>query len=152
MERGEAWAVGYVITLDTNWVTTTAQAWGRSGQGDVAVRLETVGPGRWHVNGRSAPELDGCVDVDLESSACTNTIPVHRLRIGVGQTVEAPAAYVGALDLGVERLEQSYARLEDDGLHRVFRYRAPAFDFESRLVFDVAGLVAEYPGIASRAR
>ena len=37
-------------------------------------------------------KLDGCIDVDLKSSCCTNTIPVHRLQLGVGQSADAPAA------------------------------------------------------------
>jgi len=151
IEHGDVWAVAYVIILDEHWATRTAEIWARSGRGESAVRLEVDGPGRWHVDGSPAPELDGCLDVDLESSACTNTIPVHRLHIDVGRSAGAPAAYVRAPDLVVERLEQHYARLDDDGPHRIFRYRAPGFDFESRLVLDDAGLVVEYPGIATRA-
>jgi hypothetical protein len=115
------------------------------------VFLEADGSGRWHVNGGAVSELDGCLDVDLESSACTNTIPVRRLGLAVGQSAEAPAAYVRALDLQVERLEQRYARVVDDGSHQRYDYHAPAFDFESCLVCDGAGLVLQYPGIASRA-
>jgi hypothetical protein len=55
------------------------------------------------------------------------------------------------IDLTVERLEQTYRRLpSDDGLQR-YDYRAPVFDFESRRVYDEAGLLLDYPGIASRA-
>ncbi len=151
LENGDVWAVRYVITLDGNWATRTADAWGRSSRGESSVRLQVDDAGRWSVNGSAAPELDGCVDVDLESSACTNTIPVHRLRLEVGESAETPAAYLRALDLGVARLEQSYSRLEDHDSHQIVRYSAPGFDFDSRLVFDEAGLLLEYPGIASRA-
>lgn len=150
VEGSHVWAVRYVITLDEHWATRAADVWGHSSGGGSAVRLEVAGPGRWRVNGAAAPELDGCVDVDLESSACTNTIPVHRLRLAGGESAQAPAAYLRALDLGVERLDQSYSRLEDHDSHRIFRYCAPGFDFESRLVFDEAGLLLEYPGIALR--
>jgi len=34
------------------------------------VRLAFDDSGRWRTNGSAAPELDGCVDVDLEASAC----------------------------------------------------------------------------------
>jgi uncharacterized protein len=75
---------------------------------------------------------------------------VHRMRLGVGQAAEAPAVYVRALDLAVERLDQRYARVHDDGPRLRFDYRAPVFDYQDRLVYDAAGLVLEYPGIASR--
>ncbi len=150
VEDGQAWVVHYVISLDRRWITRTAQVFGWSPTGEHELSLEADGSGRWKVNGSAVPGLDGCLDVDLESSACTNTIPVHRLRLAVGQSAEAPATYVRALDLRVERLEQRYARVDDDGTHQRYDYRAPAFDFESRLVYNEAGLVLEYPGIASR--
>ncbi len=151
VEDGRVWAVRYLIELDESWVTRSARAWGRSLDGETEVRLDVNDSGRWHVNGTARPDLDGCHDVDLESSAGTNTIPVHRLDLGVGQSAEAPAAYVRVRDLGVERLEQQYSRVDDDGWNRNYDYRCPAFDVECRLVYDDAGLVVEYPGIALRA-
>jgi hypothetical protein len=150
VEGGQPWVVHYVITLDERWTTKTARVFSWSATGDHEVSLEADGSGRWQVNGRAVPELDGCVDVDLESSACTNAIPVHRLGLAVGESADAPAAYVRVLDLRVERLEQHYARADDDGTLQRYAYRAPAFDFSSFLVYDQAGLVLEYPGIASR--
>jgi uncharacterized protein len=57
---------------------------------------------------------------------------------------------VRALDFRVERLEQEYARLPDDGGGSRYEYRAPQFDFECLLVYDEYGLVLDYPGIAVR--
>jgi hypothetical protein len=34
--------------------------------------------------------------------------------------------------------------------HDQYDYAAPIFDFECRLVYDNAGLVLDYPGIAQR--
>ena len=56
------------------------------------------------------------------------------------------------LDLGAERLEQSYARLPGEGGRQRCRYAAPALDFTWTLVYDEGGLVLDYPGIAVRAR
>ncbi len=146
----EAWAVGYLLALDERWITQRARVWGWSTRGEYERVLEADGPGRWRVDGRAAPELDGCLDVDLEASAVTNTVPVHRLRLDVGASADAPAVYVRALDFDAERLDQTYARLDDDGANLRFQYRAPTFDFEARIVFDRVGLVLDYPGIASR--
>jgi hypothetical protein len=57
---------------------------------------------------------------------------------------------VRAPDLRVERLEQRYARLEDDGEHSRYDYAAPDLGFTSELVYDEFGLVLDYPGIAVR--
>lgn len=147
VEDGEAWAVRYALAVDSGWVTRRARVCGRARE----VVLEADGAGGWRVDGERAPALDGCLDVDLESSALTNAFPVHRLRLGVGQAADAPAAYVRALDLDVERLEQRYERLGDDGGRQCFAYAAPRFDVFCRLRYDEFGLVLEYPGLAVRA-
>ncbi len=143
--------VSYVIRLDRAGATRSAQVTGRSAAGVRHARLEADGRGRWRVDGQAAPDLDGCLDVDLESSAMTNALPVRRMGLGVGARAPAPAAYVRALDLGVERLGQEYLRTADEGGHQRYDYAAPAFGFTCRLLYDEAGLVLEYPGIAVRA-
>ena len=151
VEEGEAWAVGYRIDLDPRWVTRSARVSGRASPGRRELTLEADGAGRWRIDGEPASHLDGCLDVDLESSSLTNAFPVHRLGLEIGHEADAPAAYVRALDLSVERLEQHYVRLEDDENRERYHYTAPRFDFECELTYDEFGLVLEYPGIAVRA-
>jgi hypothetical protein len=146
VEDGVAWAVGYEIEVDGRWRTRRARAWGRTADGERHVTVEGDGAGHWRVDGEPAPQLDGCLDVDLESSACTNTLPVHRLALAEGEAAASPAVYVRALDLRVERLEQRYTRRAGH-----YDYAAPAFDFAARLTYDAAGLVVDYPGLATRA-
>jgi hypothetical protein len=150
VEEGEAWGIRYSLTLDTSWATRSAHIVGRSALGMHELWLEGDGIGGWRVDGKQAPQLAGCLDVDLEASAFTNTFPVHRLGLDVGQRADAPAAWVRALGLGVERLEQRYTRLEDDGEHLRYDYAAPELDFTCVLVYDESGLVLDYPGIAVR--
>ncbi len=151
VEEGEAWYVQYLIALDASWSTRSAWVSGRSTSGAHELTLEADGAGRWRINGRDEPRLDGCLDVDLESSALTNAFPVHRLGLGIGEEADAPAAYVRALDLRVERLEQRYRRLGNDGNRERYHYKAPRFGFECELLYDEFGLVLDYPGIAVRA-
>ena len=150
VENGQAWGIRYTIKLDASWATRSAHLVGRSALGSHEVRLEGDGSGRWRLEGRPAPQLDGCFDVDLEASACTNALPVHRLGLDVGQEADAPAAYVRAFDLRLERLEQRYARLPDDGERVRYDYAAPAFGYRDELVYDKVGFVLVYPGIAVR--
>jgi hypothetical protein len=150
VEDGQAWVVGYDIHVADDWLTSAAHIWTTSPDGPRDLWLETDGSGGWQANSKAAPHLDGCLDVDLASSACTNTLPVHRLRLEIASAAEAPAAYVRAADLAVDRLDQKYLRVSDDGSKRRYDYEAPAFDFSCRLVFDETGLVADYPGIARR--
>ncbi|AGM08231.1 putative glycolipid-binding domain-containing protein [Amycolatopsis keratiniphila] len=146
VEDGESWFVEYAITVDAGWHTRSAEISGRSASGARRTVLESGGDGRWRVDGVANPRLDGCFDVDLESSSMTNTLPVHRLGLAPGAAAGAPAVYVRASDLAVERLEQRYERIGD----RDFAYTAPVFDFSCVLRYDRHLLVHDYPGIAVR--
>jgi hypothetical protein len=150
VEDGQSWVVRYAVRLDETWATRSVRVTGRSVSGIRRSRLEADGRGRWHVDGEAAPYLDGCLDVDLESSAMTNALPVRRLGLRVGERAAAPAAYVRALDLSIQRLDQDYARAADEGRRQRYDYAAPAFDFACSLVYDDSGLVLDYPGIAVR--
>jgi uncharacterized protein len=165
VEEGAAWSVRYEIVLDDRWRTYRAEVWGLAADGERRVVIELDRAGTWRVDGAPRPDLDGCLDVDLESSACTNTIPVHRMGLAVGDESEAPAVYVRAEDLRVERLEQTYRRApspDDDsadstdgadgagGATTTYAYSAPVFDFSCDLTYDAGGLVLDYPGIATR--
>lgn len=164
VEAGATAVVSYDVIVDADWATRRATVALQSESGARRVLLESDGHERWRIDGEPAPWLDGCLDVDLESSAMTNTLPVHRMRLEVGQRADAPAAYVRMFDLSVERLEQGYHRIADadsdadSGSHESrlpraghhYEYRSPAFGFECVLVFDESGLVLDYPGIAAR--
>jgi uncharacterized protein len=151
VEDGTPWAVQYAIELDRSGATRSAQINGRSAAGARSTVLEADGAGHWLVNGEHAPQLDGCLDVDLESSALTNALPVRRLGLAVTARAHAPAAYVRAVGLAAGRLDQTYRRTPDQAAGQSYDYRAPAFDFECRLIYDQYGLVLDYPGIATRA-
>jgi uncharacterized protein len=150
IEDGVPWTVEYVIELDGSGATRSARVSGRSATGFCSTVLEAHGAGRWLVDGEDAPRLEGCLDVDLESSAMTNAFPVRRLGLAVTGRAAAPAAYVRAVGLAVERLEQTYLRVPDGSAGHRYDYTAPAFDFHCRLVYDHSGLAIDYPGIAIR--
>jgi len=150
-EDGATWVVEYTIDVDAAGATRSARIRGRSASGFRSALLEADGAGHWLVDGDAAPGLDGCLDVDLEASAMTNALPVRRIGLPVAAEAAAPAAYVRAVGLAVERLEQTYVRAPDQASWQRYDYAAPAFDVSARLVYDHAGLVLDYPGIAVRA-
>lgn len=150
VEEGVAWFVHYEIVVDGNWDTQRADVTSWSERGSHRVLVERIGEADWRVDGRARVDLAGCLDVDLESSACTNAMPVQRMRLAIGQARDAPAVYVRAVDGAVERLEQRYRRLADDGTGQRYHYVSPQFAFEAELVYDDWGLVIDYPGIAHR--
>ena len=147
VEAGQAYAVHYDIALDDRWRTREVHVSSDTVAGPRSTVLRSDGEGHWTVDGVAAPHLDGLVDVDLEASACTNTLPVHRMPLPPGELTAAPAVYVQALDLSVRRLDQTYRRRDD----RSFDYTSEGGAFTAVLRYDAAGLVVDYPGIAVRA-
>lgn len=145
-----AWTVAYTIEVDPTWTTSRAEVRSHSSLGSRATVIQADGPGRWLVDGVRDPSLDGCLDVDLESSVVTNALPVRRLGLQRGAQAGAPAVYVYANDLAVERLDQDYERSADDHGHQRYYYASPAHNFRCTLVYDDAGLVIDYPGLAVR--
>jgi hypothetical protein len=136
IEDGVTWAVEYSIDLDATGATRSARVRGRSAAGSSSALLEADGAGRWLVDGGPAPHLDGCLDVDLESSAVTNALPVRRMGLAPGAGAAAPAAYVRAVGLAVERLEQTYLRVPAEAAGQSYDYAAPVFDFACRIAYD----------------
>lgn len=149
MEGGIPWSVQFRIEVDPAWETTRVESVGTSPSGDHTLLAERH-HGRWTVNGTERRDLDGCVDIDFESSVVTNTLAVHRIDLAARAPVEVPAAFVRADDLRVERLEQTYLCTERTQDQIVFDYVSTTADFACQLVFDAAGLVVEYPGIGRR--
>jgi len=150
-ESSALWSVGYDVTVDRSWRTVAVHASSLTATGKSELTLTRDSGGRWTANGELRPELDGCLDVDFESSAVTNTLPIHRLDFIKGVGVDVPAAFVRADDLRVERLEQRYTLIEAGPELILFHYESSTFEFECDLRYDSSGLVLEYPGIAVRA-
>ncbi|MGY1802317.1 putative glycolipid-binding domain-containing protein [Blastococcus sp. SYSU D00922] len=146
VEDGLPYAVSYDIALDEGWRTREVHVSSETVSGRRSTVLLSDGDGRWTVDGVPAPHLDGLVDVDLEASACTNTLPVHRLSLADGELTAAPAVYVRALDVSVTRLDQTYRRRGA----LTFDYTSEGGAFRAVLEYDAAGLVVDYPGIARR--
>lgn len=149
-EDASLWSVSYDVDLDAAWRTRSAHARSESREGTREVILSRSPDGQWTVDGTRRPDLDGCVDIDFESSAVTNTLPIHRIDFVMGQAVDVPAAFVRPLDLRVGRLEQKYTFLGHSEQGYAFRYESSTFDFSCDLSYDNAGLIDSYPGIAVR--
>jgi len=112
--------------------------------------------GRWLLSGREwsrdgvaqreQPDLADCVDVDLGISPSTNTLPIRRLNLAVGESRELTAAWVRFPELTVEPLAQRYTRLAE----RRYRYESIVSGFTAELEVDDLGLVINYEGIWRR--
>lgn len=97
---------------------------------------------QWQVDEQEREDLTGCVDVDLSITPATNTLPIRRLRLAVGESAEVTAAWVRFPALSVEPLRQRYTRLAENR----YRYESLESGFTAELTVDDQGLVTHYPG------
>jgi hypothetical protein len=146
-EQGVPWTIHYVVEVAADWHVRRARLTDYAG---TDVRITADGAGSWAVDGDPRPDLAGCLDLDLEASVVTNTLPVHRLSLRVGEHGVSVAAYVRTAGLVVERLEQTYLRRPDEDGGLEYLYESPRFGYRDSLRFGPDGLVIVYPGVGAR--
>src|SRR3989442_3541888 len=131
------YVVRYRVEADAGWRTRTVEIELENG-GERRLSLTADGDGGWSRDGQTLEQADGCIDIDLEWSPSTNTLPIRRLGLATGETKSLAAAWVRFPSLEVERLEQSYERLADG------RYRYRSGRFTADLAADDDGMVLQY--------
>jgi uncharacterized protein len=130
-EQGAPYLVGYAVEADAEWRTRSTVV--RCNGSRLELAADAAG-------GWSLPALEGCLDVDLGFTPSTNTLPIRRLGLEIGDAADIDAAWLRFPALKFERLSQRYERLAED------RYRYSSPGFQADLVVDAHGLVVEYEG------
>jgi uncharacterized protein len=135
----------YVITVDDRWCTRTATIDGDVDGHPVHILLETDGAGNWRRDGDPVPALRGAPDLDLGFTPATNTLPIRRLELAVGEIRSVRSAWLRFPELRLEPLDQTYTREAE----RVYRYVAQVDGeaFTARLDTDAFGRVLRYEGL-----
>jgi hypothetical protein len=142
---GEPFEVRYSLSCDEAWITLGVSIEARIGTRALDLELERE-EGIWLVNGSKAPELTGATDVDLGFTPATNTLPIRRLALEVGDSSEILTAWARFPEFTVEPFPQRYTRLAD----RRYLYESLTSDFMAELEVDELGLVVNYQGLFER--
>ena len=137
-EGGAPVRIEYRVLTDGAGLTTAAHVRDLRGFEQRTLTLERDAKGNWTVDGAKVRTLKGATDVDLGCSPSTNTLPIRRLRIGVGASKTVKAAWVRFPELTVVKADQTYTRLDE------FTYRYASGEFEAELTVDDEDLVAAY--------
>jgi uncharacterized protein len=137
-EDGAPVRIEYRVLTDAEGLTTAAHVRDLRGFDQRTLTLERDAKGNWMVDGTKVRGLKGATDVDLGCSPSTNTLPIRRLRIGVGASKTIKAAWVRFPELTVVKADQTYTRIDE------FTYRYASGDFEAELTVDDEHLVAAY--------
>jgi hypothetical protein len=144
------WAVRFDLDVDDSWTTVSMDTEVvRDGQ-TRRLLLERAPDGTWRSDGGPAPDLDGCTDVDITSTPFTNTLPIRRLDLSVGDTRVIKAAWLEVPDLVVQPMDQRYTRLPGvDGNDR-YEYQSLPSGSTYELIVDSDGIVIDYERFAVR--
>lgn len=137
-DRGVPVRIEYRVAADGTGLTTAANIRNLHGFASSALTLARDRRGAWTIGGVAAPALKGCTDLDLGCSPSTNTLPIRRLRLGIGASTTIQAAWVRFPELTVAKAAQTYTRLDE------FTYRYASGSYEAELTVDDEGMVAAY--------
>jgi len=135
----------YRIVCREDWTTLRLDIETTDGR---TLSVTSDGDGRWSdVGAHRLPIFDGCIDVDLEGSPFTNTLPIRRLDLDqtVG-AVEFRMLYV-PFDTFTPFVDRQRYRCTAP---RRYRYEAVDGPFTADMTVDDDGLVVDYPPLFHR--
>jgi hypothetical protein len=135
--------VQYVVRLSASWQMRQFLLFRDLDEPDLW--LATNGTARWgEMNGAHRIELDGCYDIDLACTPFTNSLPIHRLPLHVGDSAELPVVTVDVETLAVRAETHRYIRLD------THRWRFEHADHSVEFDVDKHGLLLDYPEMFRR--
>jgi uncharacterized protein len=140
--QGAPACLAYALTCRPDWHSLRGEVSGWIGAKEIDLRL-VLAAGQWTINGRTAPGVAGCVDLDLGFTPATNLTQIRRLNLAVGQSAEVRVAWVDVERLSLEPLEQRYERRSN----ATYYYESPRFGYAGLLEVAPSGFVVRYPGL-----
>ncbi len=139
-----AHGVLYEISLRLDW-TFEAILLQRT-DGAMSVLRRSKDGGWFDMHAEELPELAGCIDIDFEMTPFTNTLPIRRAPLAIGESRRFRMAYLPANTLEPFADEQIYTRLDE----RLYRFEEADGSFSAEITVDEDGLVTDYPGLFER--
>lgn len=131
----------YRLKCNSKWETLSGRVSGWVGEKEIEIEISVEQHRRWRLDGQECAQAAGCVDLDLNFSPLTNTLPVRRLNLKVGEKAEVCAAWLKFPSFEIEPLEQSYYRID----RTTYRYESSGGRFVADLKVNETGFVTCYP-------
>jgi uncharacterized protein len=137
-------------------LTAIAEGWSRrlllthDGAGTWAAEVSDDGNvpgGPWEGD---LPDLSGALDIDIQNSPLTNTMPIRRGGFQASGAGDFVMAFVTLPVLRVEVSPQRYEHISSSGDGSLVRYISRDGDFTADLELDRDGLLIDYPRLARR--
>jgi hypothetical protein len=136
----------YHVSTDEHWRTTGASVTVIRGNDVQDFVFVPDAAQNWLVNGEDVAAYKGCIDIDLGFSPVTNTLPIRRLDLEVGQSADVEAAWLRYPELDFVKLPQRYTRQSE----HIYTYESFLNGFTAQLEVDEYGFVKSYEGLWHR--
>lgn len=143
---GRRFAASFLIQCDEQWRTRRLAVETTDGR---RLEIRSDSHGNWRSGaGEPVPALAGLIDIDLQASPLTNTLPIRRLALTETMgPVDLTMVYIPFDSFEPYPFAQRYTCLEDG---RRFLYENADGSFSAELAVDADGLVLDYPGLFER--
>lgn len=142
--EGERFAASYSVTLSPDWVFRQARIETVEG---TRLHLARDTLGNWTADGIAVPALGGCTDIDMSMSAFTNSLPIRRVTLPLGEPQRFDMAWIPLDTLKPFPDGQICTALSNS----LYRYQSADSDFEAEITVDEDGFVIDYPPLFQRA-
>lgn len=149
VEDDQPFRAQYRVTVDRLWRTRLAGLTVWRGPEQNGFKLGRSDDGDWTAfsSGRELAPLSGLTDVDISLTPATNTLPLRRLKLAIGESAETTAVWIRP-DLNIEPLPQRYTRTGEQTY--LYESGVDYADFRREITVDEQGLVVAYPGVWQR--
>lgn len=144
--EGKIYRVEYRIKTNPDWETQFVEITSRHSNDEHKFRLHNASHGKWVAEGKIIREFDDCTDVDIAVTPFTNTLPINRLKLKIGETKQIRVIYFDLLEQEIRAVQQQYTRLAELKYH----YENIPNDFEADITVDENGFVVDYPTLFTR--
>jgi hypothetical protein len=143
-----AYRVRYRTRIDSAWQTRSIWVDVEDPDGTRrTVALIGDGQGNWtDTAGEPRLDLEGCIDIDIEATPFTNTLPIRRLGIQEGQVEPISVVYFSIPSLDVAPEIQRYTGLPGGA----FQFEAMTSGFTETIETDSEGFITTYPNLFKR--
>jgi hypothetical protein len=140
--------LAYRLGWDESWLLREAELVVATDRITRSLSLRTDGQGHWrHRDGQTIVDLDGCLDVDIWPTPFTNSFPILREPMEIGERRQFRMAWIHGPDLTFQAQPQAYTRLAD----RLYLFEnLDGSGFRAELPLDKEGIVLDYPGLFRR--
>lgn len=135
--------VMYRVRTGSDLLTRVVRIQFLSHSGAHYLRLSRNHQGQLHANGTERPDLADATDVDIGVTPSTNTLPIRRFRLAVGESRDLVAAWIRFPELSVIPARQRYTRVTEDH----YLYESLDSGYQARLTVQNDGIVVQYADI-----